>query len=115
MSIKKNDMDTLMQYNWPGNVRELENVVERAVIISNGLNLDLSWIALNNSESDAAEPLPLKTLVEVERDHIIAALKAANGQVTGEKGACKILGLNGKTLGTKMRKLGIKRNIVISG
>lgn len=114
MSIKKNDMDALMQYNWPGNVRELENVIERAVIISNGLNLDLSWITLN-AIADQSEPVKLKTLVEIEKEHIIAALKAANGQVTGEKGAAKILGLNGKTLGTKMRKLGIKRSVVISG
>jgi transcriptional regulator with GAF, ATPase, and Fis domain len=114
MSIRKNDLDALMQYNWPGNVRELENVIERAVIISNGLNLDLSWILLSNSESAINEPVKLKTLREVEQEHIIAALRAAGGQVTGQKGAAKILGLNGKTLGTKMRKLGIKRNVVIS-
>lgn len=115
MSIRKNDLDALMQYSWPGNVRELENVVERAVIISNGLNLDLSWILLNKSEKAQTEPVNLKTLEEMEREHIISALRSVNGQVTGDKGAAKILGLNGKTLGTRMRKLGIKRNIVIAG
>ena len=115
MSIKIHDMEALMQYNWPGNVRELENVIERAIIISHGMNLDISRILLTNSGSELSEQQNLKTLIEVEREHIIAALKAANGQVTGEKGAAKILGLNGKTLGTKMRKLGIKRSVIISG
>jgi formate hydrogenlyase transcriptional activator len=115
MSIKKNELEALMQYNWPGNVRELENVIERAVIISNGPDLVLEDILRNKTEIKKDESINLKTLVEVEKEHIIAALKAANGQITGEKGAAKILGLNGKTLGTKMRKLGIKRTVSITG
>jgi len=115
MSISKHDLESLMQYNWPGNVRELENVIERAVIISNGANIELSEILFNKTDFHAPASVQLKTLVEVERDHIIAALKKTNGQITGEKGAAKILGINGKTMGSKMRKLGIRREVIISG
>jgi transcriptional regulator with GAF, ATPase, and Fis domain len=55
-----------------------------------------------------------KTLVEIEKEHIISALKLSNGKVSGEKSAAEILGLNGKTLSSKMRKLGITRGYTIT-
>jgi transcriptional regulator with GAF, ATPase, and Fis domain len=53
-------------------------------------------------------------LIEFEKEHIINALKIAKGKVTGVNSAAQLLGINGKTLGTKMRKLGIKRENIIS-
>ena len=113
LSIKKADLEALMQYNWPGNVRELEHLIERAIIISTGNNLEMSNLVLSNTEGGKINLASIKPLVEVERDHIINALRATGGKVTGENGAASILGINGKTLGSKMRKLGIKREITI--
>jgi formate hydrogenlyase transcriptional activator len=113
-SIKKADLESLMQYNWPGNVRELEHLVERAIIISTGNSLDLSNLVFSSIKGNEINPASIKTLIEVEREHIIAALRAAGGKVTGENGAAALLGINGKTLGSKMRKLGIKREIIIT-
>lgn len=112
-SIKKADLDSLMQYDWPGNVRELEHVIERAIIISTGSSLDLSNLMLSRSSVNEINPTSIKPLIEMEREHIINALRAAGGKVTGENGAAALLGINGKTLGSKMRKLGIKREIII--
>jgi formate hydrogenlyase transcriptional activator len=112
--VKKADLDALMQYDWPGNIRELEHIIERAVIISKSQNLELPNVMTNKTVSANSSIAPFKKLQELEREHIISALKAANGKVTGENGAASLLGINGKTLGSKMRKLGIKKEIVIT-
>jgi formate hydrogenlyase transcriptional activator len=111
----------LLSYSWPGNIRELQNVIERALILSNGPILDLEG-DLNNvpaspvSEPQVAEVLtdgdqsPLKTLQEVERTHILAVLEQTHGVIEGSNGAAKTLGLHPNTLRHRMEKLGIKRS-----
>ncbi len=112
-SIRKNDLDMLMSYNWPGNIRELEHIIERAIIISDGPNLFLETLLSGSIKKPEADLDSFKTLVEIEKEHIINALKITNGKITGGKSAAQILGINGKTLGSRMRKLGIKRKIEI--
>jgi formate hydrogenlyase transcriptional activator len=108
-------------YSWPGNVRELQNVVERAVILSPGplLEVDTDLISVSTSETvrdgaevvQPAEPAPpLKTLDEVERDHISAVLLQSRGVIEGANGAAKTLGMHPNTLRHRMEKLGIKRS-----
>ena len=100
-------MDTLKNYPWPGNIRELEHVIERAVILSQGPELELAdWMPKG---SERAEVVPLTTLEDVERAHIISVLTQTAWRVSGEKGAAKILGLNATTLEARMKKLGITR------
>lgn len=103
--IPKKNMDALQQYQWPGNIRELRNMVERAMILSNGTTLvvDLpdSSVSLHSQES---------SLEEVERMHILAVLEKTGGRVRGKDGAAMILGLKPTTLDSKMKKLGIIRN-----
>lgn len=114
-SLKKSDLDLLMQYDWPGNIRELEHLIERALIVSNSQNLEISEVMPGKPTKNAVNTDTFKTLYQLERDQIITALKATHGRVTGEKGAAKLLGINGKTLGSKIRKFGIKKEISISG
>jgi transcriptional regulator with GAF, ATPase, and Fis domain len=107
-SIPQNVMDALISYNWPGNVRELENIIERAVITSRAKTLQLGdWLPHNGS----ASKLPgFMTLDENERQHVIKALNLTNWRVSGEKGAAKILGINPKTLESRMKKLNIVKS-----
>lgn len=112
-SIKKYDLEMLVQYNWPGNIRELEHFIERAIIISEGSNLNFEKLFGGNLRRTDLDFQSFKTLVEIEKEHIMNALIMANGKITGEKSAAQLLGINGKTLGSRMRKLGIKREIVI--
>ncbi|MBI2468607.1 MAG: sigma 54-interacting transcriptional regulator, partial [Candidatus Rokubacteria bacterium] len=106
-TIPQASMDTLTAYPWPGNVRELENVIERAVILSPGPRLDLGdWRPTPGVALDARSPLTLEAL---ERDHILAVLELTGWQVSGEKGAAKLLGLRPTTLEARMKKLGIRR------
>lgn len=113
-SIKKKDLDYLKLYNWPGNVRELEYLIERALIISEGSTINLAHLQSENSAELEQNPETFQTLFEMEKGHIMTALKLANGKVTGVKGASELLGIKGKTLGSKMRKLGIKREVIIT-
>lgn len=102
--ISSETMDMLSQYTWPGNVRELKNVIERAMIMSDGSTLCLDSI---ESQTEGAE-LNL-TLDEVERTHIQRVLQRVGWRVSGNKGAAKILGLKPTTLEARMKKLEIKR------
>jgi formate hydrogenlyase transcriptional activator len=113
-SIGKNDLDMLMQYNFPGNIRELEHFIERAIIISEGSNLNFEKLLGGSVHKIESNLESFRTLLEIEKEHIINALKITNGKVTGENSASQLLGINGKTLGSRMRKLGIKREINIT-
>jgi len=98
------DVKALQHYAWPGNVRELRHVVERAVILSNGVVLR---IQTPNADFESAHNPG--TLDQVERKHILETLKRTNWRVSGEKGAARILGINSKTLESRMKRLGIRR------
>jgi transcriptional regulator with PAS, ATPase and Fis domain len=105
--ITQHVLDILEQYHWPGNVRELENIIERAVIISQGKKLLLGdWLSQTGTSSDTPHIYPLE---EMERRYILEVLEITNWRVSGEKGAAKILGINSKTLDSKMKKLNIER------
>jgi formate hydrogenlyase transcriptional activator len=117
-------MERILGYSWPGNVRELQNVIERAVILSRDRILELQrelapdLVAeeilgpVNKSPGEAQiTGLPtstLPTLKEVERSHILAALKMTSGVVEGPRGAARILKIHPNTLRHRMEKFGIK-------
>ena len=112
----------LQAYNWPGNVRELQNIIERAVITSRDghLNLDRALPESVNAAAAALGPVvadkptaqhvrTARELEELERSNIIAALKAAEWRVAGEKGAAQLLGVKPTTLSSRMKALNIER------
>jgi PAS domain S-box-containing protein len=105
--ISERMMAGLQRYQWPGNIRELEHVIERAVILSEGSELEpIEWLSPSNGKAGAAKT---QTLEEMERQHIVDVLDQTNWRVSGEKGAAKILGLNPTTLEARMKKLDITR------
>ena len=105
--ISERMMAGLQRYHWPGNIRELEHVIERAVILSEGSELEpIEWLSQPNGKAGAVKT---QTLEEMERQHILNVLDQTNWRVSGEKGAAKILGLNPTTLEARMKKLGIER------
>ncbi len=110
-AISKKTMQLLEQYNWPGNIRQLENAIERAVVLSTGPKLEIEgWFENSTVENtETSDSTGFDTLEENERKHILEALKRTEGRVTGARGAGKLLGLNDKTLQSRMRKLGINR------
>ena len=96
---------------WPGNVRELENIIERGVILCDGDTLDYQHVQVDADDHVAATVDAVRPLREVERDHISAALRVSGGKVSGHGGAAELLGLKPSTLESRMKKLGISREI----
>ncbi len=105
-------MEALRRHNWPGNIRELQNIVERAVIISSGPNLENPLGEIKRIVADDKQT-PLRTLDEVQRDHILEVLRQSAGVVAGRNGAAVRLGLARATLQYRMRKLGIAQHRVV--
>jgi len=123
-SIPPRTLGALTAYGWPGNVRELQNVIERAVILTQGPHLELgAWpppSAAPVPPAAASPTLPLTpgaesgrsedaTLEAVERRHILEVLQRTGWRVSGEHGAARILGLRPSTLDSRMKRLGISR------
>lgn len=120
-TIPTASLQALCQYPWPGNVRELQNVIERAVILTQGntLNLQLNDLKIPSSPNQtprvqpAAMKLPPMFNPQVpendegERERIVQALRETNGIVAGPKGAAQKLGLKRTTLLSRMQRLGI--------
>ncbi len=105
------NVQRLQQYDWPGNVRELQHVIERAVITSTGgkLTIDLpSAPVARVPEAVGPETGNVRTDAEIrqlEADNIRAALKAANGKISGPGGAAELLGVKPTTLASRLKLL----------
>ena len=110
--INSKTLDLLQSYPWPGNIRELQNVIERAVIVSDGelLTVDSRWLAGRSTPSPASKQPLGDALGERERAMIEAALAETKGRVSGPSGAAAKLGLPRSTLESKIRSLGLSKN-----
>jgi PAS domain S-box-containing protein len=128
--VPKAAMERLVAYRWPGNVRELENVVERAVILSVGSDLEVAAEALpapveRADDSDQApktdEPRQVQasghspndsplTLEEIDRTHIVEVLQRTGWKIDGTDGAARLLKLHPSTLRSRIKRLGIRRS-----
>lgn len=114
-SIPEQTMEVLANGSWPGNVRELENFIERAVILTQGseLNLPLAELAelkdgMRAHRGNCGPTFHFApTFHDAERKAIIDALKAASGRIAGSGGAAERLGLKRTTLQNKMRRLNV--------
>ena len=111
-NIDAKTMDLFRAYAWPGNIRELQNVVERAVILSEGETffVDEAWLS-GATPRPAAVSVLATDLAEREKAIIENALREAEGLVSGPAGAAAKLGVPRQTLASKIRKLGINRHL----
>jgi len=107
-------IEDLTNYSFPGNVRELENLVERATILTSGnvLQMDTSGLKQGTRKTDSDRFLSMD---DMQRNHILQALRRASGKVSGEQGAAAILQMNPKTLHSRMRKLGLNSDSYLLG
>jgi formate hydrogenlyase transcriptional activator len=110
----------LRSYDWPGNVRELQNVIERAVILTSGPELQLERAmagfttsplanAVAPAPGDAVRVLTAREVEEFERSNIIRALESSGWRIAGERGAARWLGVPPTTLSSRMKVLKIER------
>ena len=105
--IPREAMNALTNAPWPGNIRELENLVERAVILSQGEELTVPLAELEKTSIRGTTSS--LSFQQAERQAILDALKASSGRISGFGGAAERLGLKRTTLQNKMRRLNITR------
>ena len=103
-------MRDMLNYAWPGNVRELENLMERSVLMAGDEIITLSPLPPNARKNPPAGMEDrVKTMTENERDHILTALEKCHWKIYGKGGAAELLEINGSTLHSRMKKLGIEK------
>jgi formate hydrogenlyase transcriptional activator len=128
--VPKAAMERLVAYPWPGNVRELENVIERAVILSPGPDLEVAAEGLPAPLEQADDTNPagqarerrqvrvsvrapidsMPTLEEIDRTHIVEILQRTGWKIDGTDGAARLLKLHPSTLRSRIKRLGIRRS-----
>ncbi|MBT1699515.1 sigma 54-interacting transcriptional regulator [Fulvivirgaceae bacterium PWU4] len=103
--LSRADLQRLIDYPWPGNIRELKNVIERAVITSEGRQIRFDWWQQGGKETANAD----QTLERIEKDHILSVMTRCHWKINGENGAAETLNMHPNTLRSKMKRLGITR------
>jgi PAS domain S-box-containing protein len=118
IKLSKANLISLESYDWPGNIRELQNIIERAVIISQSgrLNIDLPKGTQNRNTSLSNQYIKptekVLTFEEVklfERGNILKALDSSNWKIFGADGAAALLDIPPTTLTTRIKRLGLKK------
>ncbi|MBL8897811.1 MAG: sigma 54-interacting transcriptional regulator [Planctomycetes bacterium] len=111
--IAPSTLELLERYAWPGNIRELMNLIERAVILCAGAELEIDPAHLRAlppaTASTDIPPAVALTAEENERRHLAAALAAAAWVIEGPRGAARALGLHPNTLRSRMKRFGLAR------
>jgi len=119
--LRPEDTRMLRDYHWPGNVRELQNVVERAIILSNTDSLEIERAMVGFTRPDPEPPtaasiddqrqhvLKASELEALERANMILALERCGGKISGQNGAARLIGIPPTTFTSRMKALRIKK------
>jgi formate hydrogenlyase transcriptional activator len=109
--MERKTLELFEAYDWPGNIRELQNVVERAVILSDGetFAVDDSWFAKGPKKPIGPAIQFADEVAQHEKELIEAALKESKGRVSGPSGAAAQLGIPRQTLDSRIKALGVDK------
>src|SRR6266446_1870810 len=110
-TIDRKTLKLFQAYDWPGNVRELQNVIERAVILSDGdaFSVDETWLKREPLQVASPRVALNGALLRQEKEMIEAALAESHGRISGPTGAAANLGLPTRTLDSKIKRLAINK------
>ena len=115
-SVADETMECLMNYSWPGNIRELQNLLARAVVLTNGPVLRLGEDLRPSGETTTTDLRAIANAVpgnqalnHVARNHVLHVLEETRWVIEGPRGAAVKLGLHPNTLRSRMKKLSIER------
>ena len=103
--VSESAMRALCNYAWPGNIRELGNVIERALILSPGVELQLDTAFANR----ATKTVPAERMEDAERAHLLQVLERCEWRINGAGNAAARLGMAPSTLRSRLQKLGLER------
>jgi transcriptional regulator with GAF, ATPase, and Fis domain len=121
--LSQNIISKFQKYDWPGNIRELQNLIERAIIISQDGRIKLDIPEANkedgfankkqSSEFVGEEVIPEKEMKRREKVNIVRALNQCGGKIYGDNGAANLLGVKPTTLTTRIKAMGLKKSYLI--
>ena len=109
LELSRKDHRMLMSYAWPGNVRELQNVIERAIILSKGTDLQIPLFPSGPQSGSKGTFDDMPALDELQRRYIKHIFEYTRGRVSGPGGAAEILGMKRTSLYSRMKALGLKK------
>src|SRR6186713_2387159 len=105
--IAEKAMKTLLSYPWPGNIRELQHLLERTLLLTPGDTINEFALPIHAAGQVPGQAgMNIKTIEEMEIEHIKTVLQLCNGKVYGPGGAAEILKLPYSTLISRIKKLG---------
>ena len=107
VDLSSETLDMLIEYNWPGNVRELRNVIERAMVVTKGNQIELDDLSFFFPVIEMASGFALPSLDEVEKIHIQKVLELTNGNIAQAAGILKVSRL---TMYNKIEKYQLKKS-----
>ncbi|MCA9427854.1 MAG: sigma 54-interacting transcriptional regulator [Candidatus Omnitrophica bacterium] len=113
------NVQDLQRYGWPGNIRELQHVIERSVITAadGKLRFDLPEQAVSEKRKGRSQPASSKKILteaelrDIEAANIQLALEQTGGKIYGSDGAAAILGVRPTTLSSRIKTLGLRKNL----
>ncbi|MEL6812234.1 MAG: sigma 54-interacting transcriptional regulator [Bacteroidota bacterium] len=118
ITLSHSDKELIASYHWPGNVRELQNLVERAVIVSQNGKIDWTAILPINQENTSSKSdernqrvFSSEEMIQMEKENMLRALKKTSWKISGVNGAAQLLGIAPTTFTSRMKSLGISRPI----
>lgn len=103
-------INKMENYHWPGNIRELENLMRHTVLLTT-TNIVNEFYHQPETIKVTTSTEKLKSITKNERDHTIAALKTCNWKMYGPGGAAELLDIHLSTLNSRMKKLGINKQV----
>jgi len=103
VGFTKNAEALLLAHDWPGNVRELANVIQHGIALAEGREIDVEDLPEGLGRKTSPPKPELRSLAEVEREHILRVLDACKGSQTE---AARVLGIGRNTLWRKLRGYG---------
>jgi transcriptional regulator with GAF, ATPase, and Fis domain len=109
LKLQKKDENILRNYAWPGNVRELQNVIERAIILSKGSELQIPLFSTDPQTGYKGTFDDMPTLDELQCRYIKHVFEYTRGRVSGPGGAAEILGMKRTSLYSRMKALGMQK------
>lgn len=109
-------LESLLQYSWPGNIRELEHFIERSILLTNTNVIQNVIMPTDTPQEEGLlkNQQVIKSMEEMEREHILMVLEKCHGKVFGPGGAAELLRVPVSTLNSRMKKLGIEKEHIFS-
>jgi transcriptional regulator with GAF, ATPase, and Fis domain len=121
--LSPHKISKLQKYDWPGNIRELQNLIERAIIISQDGRIKLDIPEEDKEDGGSMKKQSLQLITEEvvsekemkrrEKKNIVRALNQCEGKIYGDDGAANLLGIKPTTLTTRIKAMGIKKSFLI--